>query len=95
MGPNFWATLCHPSALSFHFFAVQTAHLLTYLLISEPHLPSGVSGDVHPAEEHSLLVGRGGVGLAERAAAAVPEQLCLDAGVVLLVDDVVHAVAVN
>ena len=70
----------------------------TCLLVAEPHLPARVSRDVHPAEEDPLLAA-GGRRAARSARAvalvAAAHQLALDGAVVLLVDDVVHAVAVD
>jgi len=58
-----------------------------YLLIAESHLPPGVPGNVHPAQKHSLasLVFGGSL---------TPGQFGLYGLMVLLVDHVVHAVAV-
>lgn len=58
-----------------------------YLLIAESHLPPGVSGNVHPAQEHALasLVFGG---------CLTPGQFSLNGLMVLFVDHVVHAVAV-
>ena len=60
------------------------AHFWTYLLVSEAHLPTCVSGDVHTAKEHPFLV-------AWTSGAA--HQLGLDSLVILLVYDVIHAVS--
>lgn len=58
----------------------------SYLLVTEPHLSSGVPRDIHPAEKQPLVFS-----VSRRAA----YQLGLDGLVVLLVDHVVHAVAVD
>lgn len=58
----------------------------SYLLVTEPHLSSGVPRDIHPAEKQPLVFSVSG-----RAA----YQLGLDGLVVLLVDHIVHAVAVD
>ena len=57
----------------------------TYLLIPEAHLPTCVPGHVHTAEEHPFLVAR-----PRRTA----HQLGLNSLVVLLINDVIHAVPV-
>jgi len=59
----------------------------TDLLIAESHLAAGVAGDVHPAEEEAAVV--------DATGAHGPSHLALDAPVILLVDNVVHAVAVD
>lgn len=58
----------------------------SYLLVTEPHLSSGVPRDIHPAEKQPLVFSVSG-----RAA----YQLGLDGLVVLFVNHVVHAVAVD
>lgn len=75
---------------------------IAYLLVPEPHLSPRVSRHVHSAEKDSLLLERVDVGWRAWAAAAaavvvaaVPQQLGLDGGVILLVDDVIDAVAVD
>lgn len=58
-----------------------------YFLIAEPHLSASVPGNVHPAQEHAfatLVLGR----------RLAPGQFGLHGLVILLVDHVVHAVAV-
>lgn len=64
---------------------------MTHLLVAESHLAPGVARHVHPAQEEPTVA----VVLLESGAARRPRQLALDALVILFVDDVVHAVAVN
>ena len=72
-------------------------------MIAESHLASGVARHVHAAEEEAPVVGGGGGGGGGRrdaggdgsAAQRRPVHLGLHRLVVLFVDDVVHAVAVD
>lgn len=75
-----------------------------HLLIAEAHLPARIPAHVHPAQEHPALAlqrrrrravmgGRMDAGARRRRHTAA--ELRLDGAVVLLVDDVVDAVAVD
>lgn len=69
-----------------------------YLLIAEAHLPSSVARDVHAAEENAGIVGRREDGVRSGVGAVTARrssQLILNVLVILLVDDIVDAVAVN
>ena len=76
-----------------HGATVVTLHQ-DHLLVTEPHLTPRVAGHVHPTHEQSLVrfVGRDLVGVQVLGST---NQLRLNGSVVLLVDYVVHAVAVD
>ncbi len=85
-----------------HFVPIQVVVVIWtgYLLIAEAHLPSSVARNVHATEEDAGIVGRrdNGVRTNDVAAAATSRrspQLVLDVLMILLVDNIVHAVAVN
>lgn len=72
-------------------------------MVAESHLPASVARNIHATEEDAGVVGgsdngvraAADVGAVAAAAARRSSQLVLDILMVLLVDNIVHAVAVN
>ena len=67
---------------------------IEHLLVPKSHLSAGVPWHIHPAEKYPIL-GLASAQFLRTCQLLASEQLGLDGGVVLLVDDVVDAVPVD
>lgn len=76
----------------------------TCLLVAETHLSSRISTDIHSTEEHTMLTleaghCRGGAGGAAQTLSGLRRDISVELGLngsmILLIDDIVHRIAVN